>query len=172
MEHITKTKGFTLLEMIIVIVVLGVLSITAAPRLMSTSSDAKIASLEGFIGAFRTAESIVEGKLAMEDKSMKSQQVVSTEDGIEAQFGSIVLSYENLTRAMDVDGYRIATCKNHQQMFIVPSTYKQVPTGGDSISDCVKALYTQCYVSLYDTQLPGGQDDEKEFALSTKFAGC
>lgn len=36
-----KAKGFTLIELIIVIVILGILAVTAAPRFLDLSSDAK-----------------------------------------------------------------------------------------------------------------------------------
>ena len=36
-----KTKGFTLIELVIVIVILGILAVTAAPRFLDTSLDAK-----------------------------------------------------------------------------------------------------------------------------------
>lgn len=39
-------KGFTLIELIIVIVILGILSVLAAPRFIDISTDARIAQIE------------------------------------------------------------------------------------------------------------------------------
>jgi prepilin-type N-terminal cleavage/methylation domain-containing protein len=50
--------GFTLIELIIVIVLLGVLSAFALPRFADLSSNAEDAVVEGFVGAIRSARSV------------------------------------------------------------------------------------------------------------------
>jgi len=44
-------KGFTLIELIIVIVVLGILAVTAAPQFINFSSDARTSTVKGLKGA-------------------------------------------------------------------------------------------------------------------------
>ncbi|MFA0542261.1 type II secretion system protein [Vibrio sp. 10N.222.52.B7] len=46
-----KKNGFTLMELIIVIVILGVLAVTAAPRFLGIQESAREAVLEGVAGA-------------------------------------------------------------------------------------------------------------------------
>ncbi|WP_297481598.1 type II secretion system protein [uncultured Photobacterium sp.] len=60
-----KQQGFTLIELVVVIVILGILAVTAAPKFMNLQGDARTSTLEGLKGAMKGAAGIVYGKAAI-----------------------------------------------------------------------------------------------------------
>lgn len=49
-----KSSGFTLIELVVVIVILGILAATAAPKFMDLQKDARISALNGLMGALKS----------------------------------------------------------------------------------------------------------------------
>jgi MSHA pilin protein MshA len=64
-----RKRGFTLIELIIVIVTLVVLSVTAAPHFIDLGTDARIAKLEAFEGSMLSASVLVNYKARIENKT-------------------------------------------------------------------------------------------------------
>jgi len=59
---IFQTKGFTLIELVIVIVLLGILASVALPRFLDIAGDAHNASVSGTSGAMASAVNIAHAK--------------------------------------------------------------------------------------------------------------
>lgn len=57
-----KEKGFTLIELVMVIVILGILAAFALPRFADLSGDAELATVEGARGSVKSAMGIVRSK--------------------------------------------------------------------------------------------------------------
>lgn len=72
-----KQGGFTLIELVVVIVILGILAVTAAPRFLNLQGDARDASLQGLKGAMQGAAGIVYGRAAIDGKESVSSATVT-----------------------------------------------------------------------------------------------
>lgn len=58
-QNASKQQGFTLIELIIVIIILGILAVTAAPKFLDIQNDARRSAVSGIAGAVRSASQIV-----------------------------------------------------------------------------------------------------------------
>lgn len=85
-----KQGGFTLIELVVVIVILGILAVTAAPKFLNLQDDAKVSAVKGLAGAMKGAAGITYGKAAV--RGLETSAAASLND-INGVSGSVSIVY-------------------------------------------------------------------------------
>jgi MSHA pilin protein MshA len=100
--HTSKQRGFTLIELVVVIIILGILAVVAAPKFINLKSDALIASLKGLQGALKSANTLVYSKAVLSgQEKLESGSVTLNGVTISTTIGYITSSPANVAAAID-----------------------------------------------------------------------
>jgi MSHA pilin protein MshA len=129
-----QQSGFTLIELVVVIVILGLLAATALPRFVNISGQARLASLQGVAGAVRSGAALA-----------RAQWLVL------GSTGAGTLSIDGANVAVNASGYPVAAGASGianmitgvtGQGYSYDGTSRFIPTNG-GVSGTCSVLYTE-----------------------------
>ncbi|WP_282109392.1 type II secretion system protein [Shewanella algicola] len=107
-----KQQGFTLIELVVVIIILGILAVTAAPKFINLQGDARVSALSGLKAAIQGANTLVYSKAALAGKEKGATTdgsalldiagTTATTDDVNIVYGYIKATETDLDAALDV----------------------------------------------------------------------
>jgi MSHA pilin protein MshA len=71
-----KQKGFTLIELVVVIVILGILAATAAPKFIDLTGDARKSVVQGVQGSVNSAINLVHAKAIVSNQTAATGEIL------------------------------------------------------------------------------------------------
>lgn len=105
-----KQAGFTLIELVIVIIILGILAVTAAPKFLNLQDDAKKAAADGVFSGVSSAMQLVYSKSAIEGEE-KAGKTNTPAPSVESAGGVVATHYgypaaasAGIEKAISLDG--------------------------------------------------------------------
>ena len=75
-RNVSRQQGFTIVELVVVIILLGILAATALPRFINVDDDAHAAAFEGVLGGFQTGVALYHAQWIADGQAPAGTQVV------------------------------------------------------------------------------------------------
>lgn len=96
-----KQQGFTLIELIIVIVILGILAATASPKFLNLQSDARVSTVQGLSASLKSAANIVYSKALVQGVA-SSNSATTTNPAVNVVYGYPDAARANLQSILEI----------------------------------------------------------------------
>lgn len=141
-----RSSGFTLIELVVVITILGILAAFAIPRFVSLETEARIAATQGLAGSVRSASALAHGMWLAQNSpatvDMEGNTINITNgypaaadiDDTLADFTGYTFATVGATSTWTKDG--ATTPANCSVAYTQPAAAGQAPTIAVDVSDC------------------------------------
>ena len=131
-QKMKKQQGFTLIELVIVVIILGFLGAAAVPRLLNVTDDARDASVEGVAGGFASAVGLVRAEWELAGRPA----------------GNINIDYDGIALDVTDNGY--------------PAGNSNENTASDMDAQACQFVFQSMFQSAPTTVLAGSTDYQGE----------
>ncbi|WP_192021976.1 prepilin-type N-terminal cleavage/methylation domain-containing protein [Shewanella sp. WPAGA9] len=102
-----KQQGFTLIELVVVIIILGILAVTAAPKFINLQGDAYASTLDGLKASLQGANTLVYSKAAIAGEEKADDSTVqigaTAADTVKITYGYLQNDATSLQDALEID---------------------------------------------------------------------